>query len=212
MDPVIGAEPALRVQTVAPIAGTGPSPFHTVLREATLDVHQRLHLHDGFAAIQNATIDLASYRSLLLRLYGFYIPFEATAGIGAERSGWLADDLKMLGVDSRALGAAPLCQDIPGLDTAEARLGALYVVEGSALGGRELGRNIARVLGRETIAGRRFFLGRGAGTGAAWRAYLAKLSDHSSDPASRVTIIDAALETFAVFERWMSGWRGATRD
>jgi hypothetical protein len=38
------------------------------------------------------------------------------------------------------------------------------------------------------------------------------LSANSSDSASRVTIIDAALETFAVFERWMAGWSHATHD
>lgn len=140
-------------------------PFRWVLREATHDVHQRLHRHDGFATIQNTTIDIASYRRLLIRLYGFYVPFETVADIGRDRNAWLEHDLRALGLGRQELGAIAICNDIPSLMSADARLGALYVVEGSALGGRDLGRNLDRLLGWETINGRRFCLGRGSGTG-----------------------------------------------
>jgi heme oxygenase len=186
--------------------------FRNVLRDVTLDVHQRLHRHDGFAAIQNGLIDRAAYRRLLIRLYGFYVPFEAAAAVADDRSAWLADDLETLGVDSAALSRVALCPDIPPLMSAEARLGALYVVEGSALGGRDLGRNLARLFEAEGVAGRRFFLGRGAGTGEAWREYLTRLSQGASDPAARPKITHAALETFAVFEGWMAGWSRARHD
>jgi heme oxygenase len=189
---------------------TAGTPFRNVLRGVTLDVHQRLHLHDGFAAIQSGSIDLASYRHLLLRLQGFYIPFEAAADVGRERSGWLADDLRALGVDPEAPGAVAMCPDMPCPRTPGARLGALYVVEGSALGGRDLARHLSGLLGPDAVNGRRFFIGRGAGTGEAWRRYLSRLEAHAADLAARPGILDAALETFAVFERWMAGWRRAT--
>ncbi len=186
--------------------------LHAMLRGATLDVHQRLHRHLGFAAIQDATIDRASYRRLLIRLHGFYVPFEAAAGIGRERSDWLKADLASLDVDAATLATTALCRDIPRLATPEARLGALYVIEGSALGGRQLGRNLAHLFGSDALAGRRFFLGRGPGTGEAWRAYLSQLSAGAGHPAARPKIIDAAQETFAVFERWLAGWSGAAHD
>ena len=193
-----------------PAAAGGDTAFRWVIREATHEVHQRLHLHDRFAAIQNATIDIASYRRLIIRLYGFYLPFETAAEIGHDRSAWLEDDLRSLGVDFKAPAAPALCNGIPCLKTAETRLGALYVVEGSALGGRELGRSLDRLLGPDAINGRRFFLGRGSGTGEAWRRYLSQLSAGSGDPVVRTKIIGAALETFAVFESWLSGWSSAT--
>jgi heme oxygenase len=197
----------------APPGSEGPeTPFRNVLREATHDVHQRLHLHDGFAAIQNGAIDMALYRLLLIRLYGFYIPFEAATDVGDERSRWLADDLRALGVDPDRPGAVALCPDIPCPRTPEARLGALYVVEGSALGGRGLARELAALLGPDAVGGRRFFIGRGGGTGEAWRGYLSQLEVHAADLAARPLIIDAALGTFAVFERWMAGWSHATHD
>jgi heme oxygenase len=175
-------------------------------------VHQRLHLHEGFAAIQNGSIEMASYRRLLLRLYGFYIPFETAADISRERSGWLADDLRALGSHPDGFDAAALCSEIPIPRTPEARLGALYVVEGAALGGRDLARHLTGLLGPDGVAGRRFFLGRGAGTGEAWRGYLSRLEAHAADPTARPDIIKAMLETFAVFERWMAGWSRATHD
>ena len=193
-------------------ATAAAAPFRWILRDATHDVHQRLHRHAGFAAIQDATIDLASYRRLLTRLYGFYVPFEGAAAVGRDRSVWLQDDLRALGADPNALRASAMCDDMPCLNTAAARLGALYVVEGSALGGRELHRNLDHLLGAQAIDGRRFFLGRGSGTGEAWRRYLSELSAGSNDPMARAAIIGAALRTFTVFERWMSGWSTAAND
>jgi heme oxygenase len=195
-----------------PGSTTAETPFRNILRAATHDVHQRLHLHDGFAAIQNGSIDMASYRRLLIRLHGFYIPFEVASDIGGERSGWLFDDLRSLGVDLETAGAAGMCPDMPFPRTAEARLGALYVVEGSALGGRDLARHLSGLLGPDAVQGRRFFTGRGAGTGEAWRGYLSQLEAHAADPAARPEITKAALETFAVFEHWMAGWRRVTHD
>jgi len=56
------------------------------LRAATADIHSQLHLHAGFAAIQQGTIDLAGYRALLVRLYGFHVSFEAAMGMANDRS------------------------------------------------------------------------------------------------------------------------------
>jgi heme oxygenase len=100
------------------------------LRAATQDVHDRLHRHVGFAAIQDATIGLADYQNFI----GFYEPFEAAGAIGPDRSSWLAGDLEAL--DSRRpFHAVPKCWHVSRLDSAHLKLGALYVAEGSALGG-----------------------------------------------------------------------------
>ena len=180
-------------------------PLHSVLRAATQEVHERLHLHAGFAAIQNATIGLAEYRNLIVRLYGFYLPFEAAAAIRPDRSKWLVNDLKALGLD-RPLHTLPKCPHVPQLNSAHLRLGALYVAEGSALGGRELARALDRFLGKDVAGGRQFFIGRGPKTGEAWRGYLAQLSAAPSEPSIRAEIIKGAVETFAAFEHWLNGW------
>jgi len=181
------------------------TPLRFILRDATQEIHQRLHLHGGFAAIQSGTIGLAGYRDLIVRLYGFYVPFEAAAFAAHERSTWLAQDLAALGV-ARPLHSLPMCPYIPRLETAQRRLGAAYMAEGSALGGRSLARGLDHLFVSGSQDGRRFFAGHGAATGAAWSSYLSRLSSTHEDLAGRADIVNAALEAFAAFENWLAGW------
>jgi len=187
------------------------SSLRWVLRAATQDVHDRLHHHAGFASIQDATIGLADYQDLIVRLYGFYVPFEAAAAIEPDCSNWLAGDLETLGL-KRSLHTLPKCPSVPRLDSAYLRLRALYVIEGSTLEGRGLARGLDRLLGTGVTGGRRFFTGRGTGTGEAWRGYLAQLSAAPSEPNGRAEIIKGAVETFAAFEHWLNRWNTLSHD
>ena len=218
------ADPAARsgrgTPRPAPLEGMDPlrveadgtdSSLRWVLRAATQNVHDRLHRDVGFAAIQDETIGLAAYRDLIVRLYGFYVPFEAATAIEPDRTNWLAGDLETLGL-TRSLHTLPKCPHIPRLDSAYLRLGALYVAEGSALGGRDLARGLDRLLGKDVTGGRQFFIGRGSKTGKAWRGYLAQLSAAPSEPSARAEIIKGAVETFAAFEHWLNGWSTLAHD
>ena len=189
----------------------GP-PLRQMLQQATCEVHQRLHLHRGFAAIQDTSISLEKYQQLLVRLYGFYFPFEIATRITSERSQWLERDLHATHPDKMTLTAIPRCRSIPELNTPERLLGAMYVVEGSALGGRGLSANLDNLLGRGVREGRRFFEGRGSATGLAWRGWLARLEAYEHDPVSQSEVVGAALETFSVFEDWLNGWRTAAHE
>ena len=182
------------------------------LRTATDASHQRLHGHAGFRDVQRGSISRPRYRALLTRLYGFHAPFEDAAPSGHERSFWLAMDLESLGVDRGLLTTIPRCVAIPALQSAERRLGAMYVVEGSAMGGRALARCLDRMLGVDAIDGRRFFLGRGGDTGDAWGRVLAQLETVSRDAVSIASVVSAAVETFSVFEDWLSGWNISSDD
>lgn len=170
-----------------------------MLRVATADVHERLHGHNGLAAVKSGTIDLPRYRLLLQRLHGFYVPFEAAAGLPPLRSVWLARDLAALGVVP-AEGAAA----VPAFITPAAQIGALYVVEGAALGGHGLAKSLGKLLGRDAVAGRRFFACDGADPGASWRAFVIRLGDIPA--AAHPQAATAAVAAFAVFESWVGGW------
>jgi heme oxygenase len=143
-------------------------------------------------------------------LYGFHVSFEAAVGIASERSAWLRDDLAAVTMDRRELPTIPRCTALTSFDTPARRLGALYVVEGSTLGGRHLARNLDPLLGSTESAGRRFFLGRGADTNAAWIGFLARLALFAGTPAVHGEIVAAAVGTFRAFEEWLSGWRTVT--
>ncbi len=176
------------------------------VRAATQLHHERLHLHSGFAAVKDGTIGLASYRALLARLYGFYQPFERALGEDCTRTQWLGQDLGWLGVDTAALDQIRRCADIPCLGSLARRLGALYMAEGSALGGRQLCRSLDHLLGAATLDGRRFFAGRGAETGRVWANFLTRLAAAGEKPADRAAMVGAATETFEVFEIWLKDW------
>ena len=140
---------------------------------------------------------------MLGRLYGFYVPFETALGVKPERSLWLAADLRGLG--GAAPDDLPLCR-LPRYDTPQRRVGADYVAEGSALGGAQLNRSLEALLGPGG-SGRRFFQGRGAGAGAAWRSFLSRLESFAGDPAGHGDIVAGAVETFQTFELWLAGWK-----
>ena len=169
-------------------------------------VHNRLHSHDGLAAVAAGTIDRASYTALLGRLYGFHHSFELTTQTVPERTRWLESDLAALGVDGGMLAGLPRCTVFPASASPDYLLGAGYVVEGSALGGRGLARQLDGLLGTGTTAGRLFFSGHGTQTGEVWLSYLARLSAASTAAATRAAIIAGAVATFTIFEQWLGGW------
>ena len=132
-----------------PAIAEPPSPptLRNILRSATSVVHNRLHSHDGLAAVAAGTIDRASYTALLGRLYGFHHSFEQTTQTVPERTRWLESDLAALGVDGGMLAGLPRCTVFPASASPDYLLGAGYVVEGSALGGRGLARQLDGLLG-----------------------------------------------------------------
>ncbi len=189
--------------------------MRTRLKKATEAAHERMHGHDGFAAAASGAITLGEYRDLLARLYGFHAAFDAAmrrapAPLTREiqlparaRAGLLAEDLAGLGADE--LSALPLCADIPALGGEGDFLGALYVVEGSTLGGVFIARALAPVVGDN----RRFFLGHGGDHGRLWREFVKRLDRLDDDPAQADAAERSASAAFAAFERWMADWRGA---
>ena len=183
----------------------GHPHLHLALRAATEEMHERLHRHVGFAAIKSAAIRMSDYRELIVRLYGFYVPFEEAVATESIRCAWLEEDLRALGL-VHLRDTVPRCPPIPRLADPHFRLGARYVAEGSALGGRELARGLDRLLGQDVMEGRRFFIGRGCRTGEAWRDYLAQLSSAPAEPSARAQIVQGAVATFTAFENWLGGW------
>lgn len=182
-----------------------------LLRDATREIHLRLHEHVGFSAIKDGTITAERYHLMVKCLYGFHAAFEQAADGGSDRTSWLTDDLLSLGETDTSLRLISRCAALPALATANQRLGARYVVDGSALGGRDMARGLDQLLGSGTTAGRRFFLGHGAQTGEAWRQSLARLAEAPADAQTQTEIVDAAVATFSAFDHWSAGWSGPKR-
>jgi heme oxygenase len=195
------------------------SDIHARLRKSTAAVHERLHQHEGFAAVAAGTIDLIDYQRLLSRLWGFHFPFETALGrvdreqdIRVEfaargRSRMLESDLVALGWDRASVVGLPQCESLRAPANAAEFMGALYVVEGSTLGGIQLARALKAVVGGDSGEGRSFFLGYGDRHGAMWRSFLKRLENCASSEADDDAVIEGANRTFADFESWMAGWK-----
>ncbi len=192
--------------------------LRTRLRQATMPSHERMHRHKGLAAAAAGSIGMSDYRLLLARLFGFHRPFEtaveaAAAGIPIRfdlvklaRSVAIESDLRALGLDPGTVSNLPICDKILVPYSEAALLGALYVVEGSALGGVQISRALVRLFEAGSDEGRRFFIGYGSGQGAMWRALLDRLEQMTGNRAQEAAAIDSAMITFLVFENWMKGW------
>jgi heme oxygenase len=194
------------------------SDIRTRLRKSTAAVHERLHRHEGFAAVADGTIDLIHYQRLLSRLWGFHYPFETTLrqvnckqDIGVEfetrgRSRMLESDLAALGWDRASVVELPQCKSLRAPDNAAEFMGSLYVVEGSTLGGLQLANALRSLVVSDSGDGRSFFLGYGDRHGAMWRSFLSRLEDFAHSEADGAAVIDGAIRTFVDFENWMAGW------
>jgi heme oxygenase len=188
------------------------------LKAATAQAHERMHGHAGLAAAAAGEISLADYRDLLARLLGFHAAFDvamraAPPALAAAidlreraRAPALMLDLAALGAPPALIARLPRCEHLPVLAGEGAYLGALYVTEGSTLGGAFIAKALASAVG----GARNFFLGHGADHSRLWRNLVQALDRLDGRPAEADAAEQAALATFAAYDRWMADWRGAT--
>lgn len=168
-------------------------PARAALRSATTAAHARVDTAFGAHDLGSA----AGYRRFLSAQAAAFLPTEAAIGRGgAERviPGWTARQRgDLLRADLAALDIVPVLLPQPELSSPGALWGALYVLEGSRLGGAMLVRGVAPGLPTR-------FLGATHAPGA-WRALLAALDDALVDEAARTQAVAAAEAVFALFTR-----------
>ncbi len=175
------------------------------LRTATYAIHQELHSLAVFQEILAGSLQLAGYVALLGRLWGFHASFEARLGLSPRRSDRLVVDLAALGIAPDVVASLQRWIPVASLETPAQRLGARYVIEGSALGGQVIARALNPILGAKCVEGRRFFLGEGEATGARWQTFLAELDAGLERPECRLAAIASAEATFVAFGQWLKG-------
>jgi heme oxygenase len=203
----------------AALAASGTLGVRWRLRAATATTHERMHAHPGFEAAAAGTIELSDYRRLLVRLYGFHRPFEDIARSAADvfridldmnartRSPLILADLQAIGFDPSAAMTLPLWRPSVRLVSKGSLLGALYVLEGSTLGGVQIARALKDRVGNGLENALLFFVGRQERQGAMWRELVQELESFRDDDEEAMQAEDAAVTTFKAFEDWMAGWR-----
>lgn len=173
-------------------AAAAPSPAHVQLRQATAVAHAQV---DG--CFPDGLADADTYRRYL---QGMQRLLQSVADADPTLAATYAEHRRRLQADCTALAcAAPRAPSTVAweLDTDEARLGARYVLDGSALGARVLLRQ-ADALGQVPEHGAAFLAYHVQQGRTQWPSLLRALS--ACDPASpafaRVT--RAALDIFVL--------------
>ena len=198
-------------------ASSAPSASSVMqrLKEETLASHRAL---EGEVSLMDAHLSRSDYQRHLEKMWAFWAALAGELGRWAgafEAAGFALDlptslglleaDLKFLGrVDIRAV--PPLSPSgTPILDTEGKAWGALYVVEGSALGGQVLTRELGPRLGLTERAGLAFLSRGGASPGARWRAFGTALEARArtEDEAGRSGIVEGARATFDGLRAWL---------
>lgn len=178
------------------------------VRERTRKAHVRA---EQAFALEERLASRDAYARLLVRLRGYYVPLEealvawesrsATEGLDVAarmRAGLLDVDLAVLGRPHDGSGTAQVTPPVLG-DLPQA-LGWLYVLEGSALGGRVIARRALRRLGADLPVA--FFTGAdGPDLGGRWRSLRTALDGLGPDAADDV--VAAAEAGFALFAGWL---------
>ncbi len=148
------------------------------------------------------------YVEFLNWMYAFYGPLEdrikllLTSDIFPDmekrsRADFLLRDMEAAGIP---LPAPEICRDLPELNSFGKALGALYVVEGSTLGGRVIAGMLSRQLGSEKNLS--YFNSYGNETGSMWLSFKAFL-DGPLDPNIVQDIRSSAKATFLTFKTWI---------
>ncbi|WP_132054072.1 biliverdin-producing heme oxygenase [Pseudocnuella soli] len=147
------------------------------------------------------------YAHLLQKLYGFYHPLEqAIAPFATElqlsypfqKSQLLLQDLQALGRNE----TVALSEELPQLQNKYDTLGALYVLEGAALGGRVIARMLSANKDLPATAFS-FFEGRGKETGPHWTRFVQLMNEQAQTEDAVARVCAAATHTFDLHTEWM---------
>ena len=176
------------------------------LRLDTRPFHDAVEANLFNQALTAGTVTARQTATFLAKMYGFVQPYEAAlhqhaAEFGPEwqleqryRAPLILDDLARLGF----AGAPPVCPALPPLATRAQLLGAMYVLEGSTLGGQV----IARQLAAGGIEGRTFFSGRAERTGPLWKQFTQLLEAAATEDAD--AMVASAILTFQTLAAWLT--------
>ncbi len=162
--------------------------LHTLLKTNTSEEHDQLERLMDSEAIMSGTLDIKSYEQLLLSNYTIHMLYEELIFSQLspetrerlsidqrEKTSLLLDDLEELGTTPALISSLKQSDVI--YDEASA-LGAMYVLEGSTLGGsvisRKLKQNEQEGFGGLTF---RFYESYGKDLGSRWKDFLEVLNE-----------------------------------
>ncbi|TGD81890.1 biliverdin-producing heme oxygenase [Hymenobacter wooponensis] len=172
------------------------------LRTETRPYHDALEQNEFNQALNAGQVSAAATQWFLAKLYGFLKPYEAQLDQHQFSPAWEIEQrhrAHLILADMPPDASLPLCPDMPPLTTWPQLLGALYVMEGSTLGGQVINRQLAKA----GIESRTYFSGYGERTGPMWKRFCQLLTEEATD-ANQAEIVDSASLTFQKLHAWIN--------
>ncbi|MEO8820787.1 MAG: biliverdin-producing heme oxygenase [Ginsengibacter sp.] len=156
------------------------------------------------------------YIQLLQIFYGFFGALEEKIKyyVGKEqlpdfterrKTESIANDIQIMGgtIPEKAKGT-----DLPQIKNHLQALGALYVIEGSTLGGKIISQMMVKQLNLPDNKGVSFFSGYGADTERMWNSFKKILDNQYKNSAEADLIVKTANDTFLQFKLWIEKMSG----
>ena len=187
-----------------------PPDVMLALRTGTAGEHQEL---EDTLDLLDPALDAARLAAVLARMHAFWVraedgldtwarthPGDAAAVDWAarRRAGLFAADLAALGGDP----TAPAPVEVPAPASTDEALGAMYVLEGSTLGGVFIDRHLATLPGLAQAGPLTAFSPYGEQTGARWAAFRRAVRDHVARGGDPDALVAAARRTFRLMASW----------
>jgi heme oxygenase (biliverdin-IX-beta and delta-forming) len=178
----------------------------SVVKEATQTLHAEVE--NLLLPKLNAIESPVGYAAILTMFYGYFSPMEALIRqhITPEqlpdiperrKAGAILQDLSAIGHSCRGI---PVCLHLPEIKNTAQAFGALYVLEGSTLGGKLIAKmllkNKALSLTEKALT---FFSGYNERTGSKWKTFLEGFNQQTGAEE----IVKSANDTFYHLKCWM---------
>ena len=177
------------------------------LKEKTHSSHQALE-KKLIARIKNIQSP-EDYVDLLKLMYGYYASIERRLELfladhpnlhfnNRRKASSILNDIRKF----QSASSLPYCEQLPSIASNASALGALYVLEGSTLGGEIITRIITGQLRLPNSEGLEFFLSYGEERHKMWELFKENLSKPFNE-SEQEEIILTANETFITFKNWI---------
>jgi heme oxygenase len=183
--------------------GRPSAPLRVRLRTETTGWHIRV---EAVADLPGSISTRGEYVAMLSRLFQLHSSLETELAAPRFRHDWRSVDVDMsaylrahlLAVDLMRLGARTPTRLPPPLPmtTFGRALGCLYVLEGSALGGRTVARLVRATLGEVPMS---FLTGDGRSAPSPWLSVCSALTRFEALGGDGDAVVSGACDTFAVF-------------
>lgn len=148
------------------------------------------------------------YLEILVYFYQFFAPLEKAIlpqlkegfpDVAQRRKAeWILKDIQFFKPAFRPSYTTSFTPEITSLSQA---IGALYVMEGSTLGGQVICKMVAQKLDVSQAEGFKFFSGYGEETLPMWDNFKTYINNRSWNPEEENEVIDAANRTFGLFKQ-----------